>query len=158
MQADPRLTGYLNRALAHELSAVQQFMLQSELANLWGWSDLSRQMREDVNAELEHARRLMERMLALGVSFNATQLPPARPGRTLEEMLLIDRVIETQAIRLYDEAALYCARVRDAVSHQLFSALLEDELSHLREIDRMLMSMRKGADHEQAERGASVGN
>lgn len=148
MQADPRLTGYLNRALGHELAAVQQFLLQATLVDLWGWADIGAQLRVEVGEELEHARRLMERMLVLGVPTHATQLPPVRPGRTLEEMLMIDRELEVDAIRLYEEAAQYCARMRDAVTDGLFSSLLEEELCHLREIDRMLMQMRKGASYE----------
>lgn len=146
MQSDPRLNGYLSRALSHELAAVQQYLMQATLAGLWGMTDMSERLRTDVKEELVHAERLMARMLVLGIPSNATQLPPARTGRSVEEMLLIDRVLEIEAIRLYEEATNYCARIRDSETQQLLTAILQDELGHLDELDRMLTELHKGVE------------
>ena len=145
MYPDPRLSGYLTRALSHELAAVQQYLMQSRLVDLWGMAELSARMRSDVNEELVHAERLMNRMLILGIPSNATQLPPVRTGRSVEEMLQIDRALEIEAIHLYEEAAHYCARVRDSETQALCADILQDELGHLRDLDRMLTEIRKGA-------------
>ena len=146
MQSDPRLQGYLSRALSHELAAVQQYLMQATLAGLWGMTDMSARLRTDVKEELVHAERLMARMLVLGIPSNATQLPPARTGRSVEEMLLIDRVLEIEAIRLYEEATSYCVRIRDEDTHALFTGILQDELGHLGELDRMLAGIHKGVE------------
>ena len=143
MHTDPRLSGYLSRALSHEMAAVQQYLLQAKLTGMWGLSAQSAHFRNDVSEELVHAERLMERMLVLGIPCNATQLPPIRPGRTLEEMLHIDRQLEIEAIRLYEEAASYCARRQDGETQALMRALLEDELGHLKELDRQLSELQK---------------
>ena len=144
MQSDPRLSGYLSRALSHELAAVQQYLMQAKLAGLWGMADMSARLRTDVNEELIHAERLMTRMLVLGIPSNATQLPPARTGRSVEEMLQIDRVLEIEAIRLYEEATHYCARIRDCETQALFADILQDELGHLGDLDRMLAEIHTG--------------
>ena len=144
MYSDPRLSGYLTRALSHELAAVQQFLMQSKLVGLWGMAGMSARMREDVNEELAHAERLMERMLVMGIPSNATQLPPVRTGRSVEEMLQINRVLEIEAIRLYEEASHYCARIHDSETQSLFTEILQDELGHLSELDRGLMEIQKG--------------
>lgn len=144
MQSDPRLSGYLSRALSHELAAVQQYLMQAKLAGLWGMADMSARLRTDVNEELVHAERLMTRMLVLGIPSNATQLPPARTGRSVEEMLQIDRVLEIEAIRLYEEATHYCARIRDSETQALFADILQDELGHLGDLDRMLAEIHTG--------------
>ena len=144
MQIDPRLSGYLSRALSHEMAAVQQYLLQAKLAGMWGLSAQSAHFRNDVNEELVHAERLMERMLVLGIPCNATQLPAVRPGRTLEEMLQIDRLLEIEAIRLYEEAALYCGRRQDGETQALMRALLEDELGHLKDLDQQLSELKQG--------------
>lgn len=143
MRADPRLSGYLSRALSHEMAAVQQYLLQAKLVGLWGLAEQSSHFRDDVNEELVHAERLMERMLVLGIPCNATQLPPIRPGRTLEEMLYIDRDIEIDAIRLYEEAAAYCERRRDSETLQLMRSILDDELVHLQDLDKQLATLPK---------------
>ena len=141
MQQDPRLSGYLSRALSHEMAAVQQYLLQAKLVGMWGMAAQSAKFRTDVSEELTHAERLMERMLILGIPCNGTQLPPARPGRTLEEMLHIDRELEIEAIRLYEEAALYCGRRQDRETQALMQSILEDELGHLRELDQQLSEL-----------------
>jgi bacterioferritin len=84
----------------------------------------------------------MDALLKLGAAPHATQLPPVRLGRTLEEMIAIDRVLEVEAVRLYEEAAAYCARVRDFAHHALFAKILRDELQHLQELDSMEASLR----------------
>ncbi|ODU04231.1 MAG: bacterioferritin [Thiobacillus sp. SCN 63-1177] len=137
MAIDPRLLGYLNRALDHEMAAVQQYMAQSRLCDLWNLADYCAHFHQDVTEELGHVQSLMDALLRLGLTPNATQLPPVRLGRNLGEMIAIDRVLEVEAIRLYEEAAAYCARVRDFGHHGLFAGILKDELMHLDELGKM---------------------
>ena len=81
----------------------------------------------------------------LGIPSNATQLPTVRTGRSVEEMLQIDRELEIEAVRLYEDAAHYCARIRDSETQALFADILQDELGHLGDLDRMLTEIQKGA-------------
>ena len=141
MYADPRISGYLSRALSHEMAAVQQYLLQAKLTGMWGLSAQSAKFRLDVSEELVHAERLMERMLILGIPCNATQLPPIRPGRTLEEMLQIDRQLEIDAIRLYEEAANYCGRRQDVETQALLLDILKDEIGHLQDLNQQLATL-----------------
>jgi bacterioferritin len=137
MAIDPRLLGYLNRALGHEMGAVQQYMAQSRLCDQWNMSEYCAHFRQDVTEEIGHVQTLIDAMVKLGVAPNATQLPPVRLGRSLHELIAIDRVLEVEAIRLYEEAAAYCARVRDFAHHKLFTGILGDELTHLDELAKM---------------------
>ena len=141
MAMDPRLNGYLTRALGHEMAAVQQYMAQSKLCDLWGMADRCSHFRQDVIEELGHVESLMDALLKLGVTPHATQLPAVRLGRSLEEMIAIDRVLEVEAVRLYEEAAAYCTRVRDVGHHALFAKILRDELQHLDELDKLSASL-----------------
>ncbi|HQT30503.1 MAG TPA: ferritin-like domain-containing protein [Thiobacillus sp.] len=141
MAMDPRLHGYLTRALCHEMAAVQQYMAQSKLCDLWGMAEYCSHFRQDVIEELGHVESLMEALIKLGVTPNATQLPAVRLGRSMEEMFAIDRVLEVEAVRLYEEAAAYCWRVRDDGHHALFSKILRDELQHLDELDKLSASL-----------------
>jgi bacterioferritin len=145
MALDQRLIGYLTRALSHEMAAVQQYMAQSKLCDLWQMAEYCTHFRQDVTEELGHVESLMDALLKLGVTPHATQLPAVRLGRTLEEMIAIDNVLEIEAIRLYEEAAAYCTRVRDFAHHALFAKILRDELQHLEELDKMSESLPKKA-------------
>ena len=137
MSVDPRTLGWLSRALSHEMGAVQQYMAQSVLARLWGDYALAAKLRREAVEELQHAERLMERLIVLGVAPSAGNLPPARLGRTVDEMLAADRVLEVDAVRLYGEALAHARRMRDTGSASLLEGILAEELAHVRELDGM---------------------
>lgn len=137
MSVDPRTLGWLSRALSHEMGAVQQYLAQSVLARLWGDYALASQLRREAVEEMQHAERLMERLILLGVAPSAGNLPPARLGRTVDEMLAADRVLEVDAVRLYEEALAHARRMRDADSSSLLEGILAEELAHVRELDDM---------------------
>ena len=138
MSADPRTLGWLARALTHEMSAVQQYLAQSVLARLWGDEALARHLRDEAIEELEHAERLMERLILLGVAPSAGNLPPARLGRSVGDLLASDRRLEVDAVRLYQEAAAHARRLRDADSAALLEDILGEEVAHVQALDGML--------------------
>ena len=142
MTADLRIIGYLNRALAHELSAVQQYLAQSKLTALWSLPEPSQRLREDVAAELRHAELLMEELLVRGVAPVSAALAPTRLADDLAGLLRHDRVLEVEAVHLYEEAARYCARARDERCRALFTKILDDEVEHIQELDVWMRSLR----------------
>jgi len=141
MLANPRVAGYLSRALCHELSVVQQYLTQAVLCELWGMTERAAYFRRESEEELKHAGQLIRHMIGFGLVPNATQLAPVRPGRDLREMLVLDRLLEWDAVRLYDEAGRQARRFGDQPSSDLFAALLADEQAHVGELDRMLVEL-----------------
>ncbi len=138
MNADPRTLGWLNRALNHELSAVQQYQAQSVLARIWGEALLSEQLQREVVEELRHAQRLMEHLIFLGVAPNAGNLLPARLGRTVEQLLLANQQMELEAVRLYQEALVHANRIRDRDFADLIQSILADEKAHLLSLNQSI--------------------
>lgn len=141
MSAHPRVAGYLSQALSHEMSVVQQYLTQASLSELWGLGEEAAYFRREAGEELQHAGQIIGHMLGLGLVPNATRLAPVRPGRSLGEMLVMDRQLELDAVLLYDEAQRFCQRFRDEPSGRLFATLLADEQAHLGELDRMLAAL-----------------
>ena len=138
MSADTRTLGWLNRALAHELSAVQQLLAQSVLARRWGDEALSKGLRHEATEELAHAELLMERLILMGVSPAAQPLSVARLGRNADELLLANRGLELEAIRIYKEALLHANRVRDTETASLMASILDEEKQHLVQLDAVI--------------------
>lgn len=136
-RVDPRTLGWLNRALNHEMGAVQQYLAQSVLARLWGDEALSRQLHRECVEELDHAARLMERLILEGVAPGAGTLPPARLGRQAAALLEADRALEINAVRLYESALAHARKVRDEAAERLFEQLLAEEAQHVRELDQI---------------------
>ena len=137
MLTNPRVAGYLSKALSHEMSVVQQYLTQACLCKLWGLPDQASYFRREATEEQEHAGKIICHMLTLNLAPNATRLAAARPGRDLAEMLVLDRRLELEAVYLYDEAMRHAQRFGDPASTRLFAELLADEQSHLNELDRL---------------------
>lgn len=137
MNVDPRTLGWVSRALTHEMRAVQQYLAQSVLARLRGDEALSVKLRHEAIEELAHAERLMEQLIRFGVAPSAGNLPPSRLGHSTEDLLLADRELELDAVRLYQEALAHARRMRDTETASLFADLLSEEMAHVREIDGM---------------------
>lgn len=137
----PRILGYLGRALSLEYSAVQQYMTQAALCEAWGLGDAADRFRRETVEEMQHAERIVKRMLALGVAPNSSQLKPAAAARSLVDLLRQDAVLESQIVTLYDEAVRYCSRIGDDENAAFFSELLEEEIKHAGEIEEWLLSL-----------------
>lgn len=137
MSVDPRTLGWLARALTHEMSAVQQYLAQSVLARLWGDEKLAAELRHEAVEELNHAERLMESLIRLGVAPSAGNLSPSRLGRTPEALLAADHQLEVDAVRLYQQALAHAERMRDGESAQLFAGILREEMEHVNALTQM---------------------
>ncbi|WP_373508542.1 bacterioferritin [Thiocapsa sp.] len=148
----PRTLGYLGRALSLELSAVQQYMTQASLAEAWGLPEAAARLREETVEEMQHAERIIQRMLALGVAPNGSQLRPAGVARSLVDLLRQDAVLEAEIVALYREATVFCRRVGDRENGDFFEALLNEESGHAREIEDWLVSLGVPRYRDPAER------
>jgi bacterioferritin len=104
------------------------------LAASWGLKEVAEKFRAESSEEMEHAERIISRMLALGVAPNASQLRPVRLGTTLEELLQHDLSFERELVRLYGEAVQHCSSVGDADGRVFFEALLGEEQNHEKEL------------------------
>lgn len=131
---DPRLVGYLQRALTHEFAATRQYLAQAHLVRAWGLVDEADHYRAEADEEIGHADALMGRLLAHGAQPVAAAGGGVRLGRDLRELLHVTRVLETDAVRLYREAAQYARRMRADEDARLFERLEREEQAHLDEI------------------------
>ena len=131
MRGEPGVIDYLNRALRHELTAVNQYWLHYRLLDNWGYKSLAKQWRKELIEEMEHADKLVERIIFLEGFPNMQVLDPLHIGQNVKEVLDCDLAAEMTARALYEEAATHCHSVRDYVSRDLFEKLMHDEEEHI---------------------------
>ena len=122
----PRVLGYLGRALSLELSAVQQYMTQASLVGLWGDAAAAERFRRETVEEMQHAEKIVQRMLAVGVAPAASQLRAVTHAPDLIGLLRHNTQLENDLISLYAEASRYCVLVGDASNEAFFRELLND--------------------------------
>ncbi|MEB3239397.1 MAG: ferritin-like domain-containing protein [Cyanobacteriota bacterium] len=130
----PRVLAYLGRALSLELTAVQQYMTQASLAESWGDREAADRFRHETVEEMQHAERIVARMISLGVAPGASQLKAVTTAPTLEGLLERNTDLEDQLIRHYAEASRFCQQIQDDGNRSFFEALLAEEQSHGREV------------------------
>ena len=58
MRADAKVIEYLNQALKHELTAVNQYWLHYRILDNWGYKALAKTWREESIEEMRHADTL----------------------------------------------------------------------------------------------------
>ena len=131
MKGEPKVIEYLNRALRHELTAINQYWLHYRLLDNWGLMTLAKQWRKESIEEMEHADKIVERIIFLDGFPNMQVLDPLRIGQNVKEIIEADLAAEIGARTLYQEAATYCHSVKDYVSRDLFESLMKDEEHHI---------------------------
>jgi bacterioferritin len=140
----PRVLGYLGRALSLELSAVQQYMTQASLLALWGDGGSAERFRQETVEEMQHAERLVQQMLRLGVAPAASQLKPVSTARDLIGLLRLNIALEQELIELYAEASRFCLLIGDEANSAFFQDLWNEERQHGEELNQWLAVLDAG--------------
>lgn len=131
MKGDVKVIDYLNRAIRAELTAVSQYWLHYRLQEDWGLGHMAKKSREESIEEMQHADKLIARVIFLEGHPNLQKLDPLRIGQTPRETLDCDLAAEQEARALYKEAREYCSQAGDFVTMKLFETLLADEEGHI---------------------------
>ncbi|MEB3334517.1 MAG: ferritin-like domain-containing protein [Cyanobacteriota bacterium] len=140
----PRVLADLGRALSLELTAVQQYLTQAVLVERWGDSSAADRFRRETVEEMQHAERLVNRMVTLGVAPGASQVQPASHARDLEGLLRLNGDLERRLVEHYAEATTLCQRIGDGENAAFFRALWQEELHHGQELAAWLHSLEGG--------------
>jgi bacterioferritin len=143
MRGDQRVIEYLNDALRHELTAVNQYWLHYRILDNWGYKDLAKTWRAESIEEMVHADLLVARILFLEGQPSMQTLEQLRIGKRIKEILECDLAAEVDARKLYLEAAKHCDAVGDRVSKNLFEKLTQDEEHHIDFLETQLELIRQ---------------
>lgn len=120
----------LNKALQMEMSAAHQYQLHAHVLQDWGLDKLARQMRQEMQEELGHSDRFIQRIMFLnGNPEIAFQKPPHRTT-SLVDMFKRDLADEEDAIGFYTKSAKAADEVDDIGSRTLFEEIVLDEEGH----------------------------
>jgi bacterioferritin len=131
MQGDARVIEYLNRSLRSELAAINQYWLHYRLLDNWGYKALAKKWRAESMEEMQHADKIVQRIIFLDGFPNMQVIDPLRIGQNVREVLDCDLAAEMSARALYQEAANHCHSVKDYVTRDLFEELMHDEEEHI---------------------------
>lgn len=131
MKGDTKIIERLNEALFLELGAVNQYWVHYRLLDDWGFKRLAAKERAESIEEMQHADRLIERIIFLEGHPNLQRVAPLRIGQNIKEVLEADLAGEYDARANYKESREICQQAGDYVSMKLFEELLMDEEGHI---------------------------
>lgn len=131
MKGNEKLLRVLNDRLADELTAINQYMVHSEMCENWGYVKLHLAIRKQAMDEMHHAEWLIERIIFLDGSPTVSKLNNIKIGKTVSEIISNDDKDELDAVRDYNDAIKLAHEVNDEGSVELLTKILKMEEGHV---------------------------
>jgi bacterioferritin len=143
MKGDKKVIEQLNVALSSELTAIVQYMTQSEMCQGWGYKKLGELTKVRAIEEMRHAEGLIERIIFLdSIPTVDVGLKP-QLGSKVQEQMEINLKDEQDAVREYNQAVKICVASGDDGSKALFERMLKDEERHADFLESQLHSIKE---------------
>jgi len=131
MKGNKKLLAVLDQLLADELTAINQYMVHSEMCENWGYNKLHMDIRKQAMDEMHHAEWLIERIIFFEGTPTVSKLNPIKIGKTVSEMISNDDKDELDAVRSYNEAIKLARSVDDQGTVDLLTKILKMEEGHV---------------------------
>ena len=131
MRGKSKVIAHLNEALKAELTAINQYFLHAEMCENWGYQKLAKHTRKESIEEMQHAEKLMERILLLDGSPNITDYFKINIGQNVKAQLQNDLQVELEAIKRLNNGVETCVNAGDNGSRDLLESILTDEEEHI---------------------------
>jgi bacterioferritin len=133
----------LNKAVGDELQAVHQYMYWHFHLDDQGFAPLAGLLKLTAISEMGHIEQLAERILFLKGDVKMVASAPAETITEPAAILARAAEMEQGAGMDYNKAALACSANADAVSKQIFEALVADEENHFDAFDKQLDNIKR---------------
>lgn len=131
MKGNETVIQTLNMLLADELTAVNQYIVHSEMCANWGYDRLHAVTEKRAIDEMKHAEKLIARILFLEGEPTVSVLNPMHIGRDVKIQLEHDWDAEQGAVKAYNEAIRHSAEAGDNGTRVLLESILQDEEAHI---------------------------
>lgn len=126
MKGNTEIIARLNTLLAGELTAIDQYFIHSRMYENWGFFKLFERIAHEVQDETNHATALIKRILFLEGTPDLSTREPLQVGKTVEEMLKNDLVVELKVVAALREVMAFCEAQQDFVTREVLQVMLTD--------------------------------
>ena len=131
MKGNDQVIATLNALLADELTAINQYMVHSEMCADWGYEQLHEAVEQRAITEMRHAEKLIARILFLEGSPTVSVLNQINIGPAVETQLQNDLAAENGAVEAYNAGVRLATEVGDNGTRALLESILTDEEEHV---------------------------
>jgi bacterioferritin len=137
MKGNAKLIESLNSLLSDELTAINQYMVHSEMSDDWGYAKLHEHFEKRAIDEMKHAEKLIGRILFLEGIPIVSNLKKINIGADTQKQLASDHAAEEDAIRAYNDAIKLAGEVGDFATREVLESILKDEDRHIDDIESL---------------------
>ncbi len=138
MKGEPQVINILNQVLRKELTAINQYFVHSKMCKCWGYEMLYKVIWKESIEEMEHADKIIDRILFLEGIPNVAGYDKIMVGATVKEQLNNDLALELAALPVLKPAIKTCLELEDDASRELLEHIVEDEEHHVDWIESQL--------------------
>ena len=131
MKGNEKIIAQLNALLADELTAINQYMVHSEMCSNWGYAKLHEAIEGRAITEMKHAEKLIERIIFLEGTPTVNALNKIDIGAQVVPQFENDRAAEEIAIQAYNEGIRLAVELGDNGTRSLLESILTDEEGHI---------------------------
>ena len=138
MKGSEMLIEVLNRLLADELTAINQYVVHSEMVENWGYGKLKKLVSSRSITEMKHAEKLIERILFLEGTPIVGELNKIHIGADVPNQFTYDLAAEMTAVKNYNIAIKTARDVGDNATSEMLEGILKEEDNHVNQIEEKL--------------------
>jgi bacterioferritin len=131
MKGNERILECLNDLLADELTAINQYMVHSEMCEDWGYDRLHEAVEGRAMDEMKHAEQLIGRIIFLEGRPIVSSLKAIHIGAEVEKQISNDWDAEAGAVKAYNTGIALAVEVGDNGTRELLESILKDEEDHI---------------------------
>jgi len=131
MKGDKKVLATLNKLLADELTAINQYMVHSEMCANWNYDRLHERLEKRAIDEMKHAELLIARLLFLEGTPIVSRLNAIHIGPDVHKQFQADLTAERGAIKMYNAAVAEASGAADNGTREMLEGILKDEEEHL---------------------------
>ncbi len=137
MKGNDKLIATLNSLLSDELTAINQYMVHSEMCANWGYGKLHKHFEKRAVDEMKHAEKLIARILFLEGLPTVNRLGKMSIGADVPKQLAGDHALEMGAIKSYNDAIRQAGEANDFATREILEHILQDEDGHIDNIEEL---------------------
>ena len=127
MKGDPEIIEALNDVLTAELTAINQYYAHYKMCENWGYSKLAAHNRQESIEEMQHADKLIDRVLFFEGIPNMQRYGTVKVGENVVEQHEVALEFELENVARLTKHIQLCLDKNDNGTRLLFEQILKDE-------------------------------
>lgn len=131
MKGNVKIIKVLNELLADELTAINQYIVHSEMCANWEYEKLHQASEKRAIEEMKHAEKLIARILFFEGKPVVSKLNKIVIGESVEIQHKNDIMAESGAIKSYNAGIKLAADLGDNGTREILEDILRDEEVHI---------------------------